>query len=230
MTISYKNVVPWGRSYDEYVRMFALSEENLASRIVGCGDGPASFNAECNSRGGRVVSVDPIYALSREEIALRIEETRQDVLAQTARNRDKFRWDEIGSAEELGRIRMRAMETFLESYEERKRGGGYISASLPDLPFENDSFDLALCSHMLFLHSDHLSLPFHLAAIREMLRVAAEVRIFPLLDVNGCPSPHLEGVLAEFQHLRPEIRQVDYEFQWGGNEMLVVSRPVMGGA
>lgn len=224
MTFSYKTVVPWGRNYDEYVRMFALSEDDLRSRIAGCGDGPASFNAECNRRGGRVVSIDPIYAFSREEITLRIDETCVDVLAQTERNRDKFRWDRIATVEDLHRVRMAAMGTFLENYEEGKRAGVYIPASLPELPFDDDTFDLALCSHMLFLHSDHLSLPFHIAAIREMLRVAAEVRIFPLLDVNGLLSSHLDGVLAEFQHLRPEIRQVEYEFQINGNEMLSISR------
>ena len=39
-------VVPWGRSFDEYQRMFALTENDLGLKIVGCGDGPANFNAE----------------------------------------------------------------------------------------------------------------------------------------------------------------------------------------
>ncbi len=44
-----ENVVPWGRSLAEYQAMFALSEEELQKRILGCGDGPASFNAEMTS-------------------------------------------------------------------------------------------------------------------------------------------------------------------------------------
>jgi len=54
-------VVPWGRSFDEYRRMFGLADADLGRRIVGCGDGPAAFNAEATARGARVVSCDPIY-------------------------------------------------------------------------------------------------------------------------------------------------------------------------
>jgi hypothetical protein len=45
------DVVPWGRSFDEYQRMFVLSEDDLATTILGCADGPASFNAEATRRG-----------------------------------------------------------------------------------------------------------------------------------------------------------------------------------
>jgi hypothetical protein len=45
MTFTLDSVVPWGRSFDEYVAMFALSEEDLGRRVLGCADGPASFNA-----------------------------------------------------------------------------------------------------------------------------------------------------------------------------------------
>jgi hypothetical protein len=34
-------VIPWGRSFDEYRRMFALTDGDLAARVLGCGDGPA---------------------------------------------------------------------------------------------------------------------------------------------------------------------------------------------
>lgn len=37
-------VVPFGRSLDEYIKMFHLSSEDLPQRILGVGDGPASFN------------------------------------------------------------------------------------------------------------------------------------------------------------------------------------------
>ena len=48
MLITYENVLPWGRSYDEYLRMFGLSEADLDKRFLGCGDGPAAFNAQLN--------------------------------------------------------------------------------------------------------------------------------------------------------------------------------------
>ena len=46
-----EQVVPWGRSLAEYRAMFALSEADLQRRILGCGDGPASFNAEMTAAG-----------------------------------------------------------------------------------------------------------------------------------------------------------------------------------
>ncbi len=40
------HVVPWGRSFEEYRAMFAIDDRDLDGGILGCGDGPASFNAE----------------------------------------------------------------------------------------------------------------------------------------------------------------------------------------
>jgi hypothetical protein len=71
------NVVSWGRSLTEYQPMFALSEGDLQKRILGCGDGPASFNAEMTSSGRQTVtSVDPLYTFSLPDIARRIAENR----------------------------------------------------------------------------------------------------------------------------------------------------------
>ena len=223
MAFNYKDVVPWGRSYDEYLRMFDLTEDELRLKILGCGDGPASFNSEGNKRGGHVISVDPLYNLSREEILKRIDETYDDVLSQTRENRDKFRWDVIKSVDELGRVRMDAMEIFLDSYEQGKKEGRYVPAALPVLPFRDREFDIALSSHFLFLYTDILSYDFHARSLREMLRVAAEVRIFPLLDMNANKSSYVRGIIDLLGSERIEVRKVDYEFQVGGNEMLIIN-------
>jgi hypothetical protein len=52
--------------------MFALTDQDLAGAILGCGNGPASFNAEAASLGRRVVSCDPIYTFSAGEIERRV--------------------------------------------------------------------------------------------------------------------------------------------------------------
>src|SRR5687767_3054472 len=180
MTFTYETIVPWGRSFDEYRRMFALSEDDLALRILGCGDGPAAFNAHMHRRGGRVVSCDPLYQFSARQIQTRIDATYENILAQTRENREKFVWDEIGSPEQLGQVRMQAMRDFLADYEQGRLEGRYIAGESPALPFAPGSFDLALSSHFLFLYSDNLSLAFHEQAIADLLRLAREVRIFPL--------------------------------------------------
>ena len=222
MPLHYEEIVPWGRNYDEYVRMFDLKNHELNLRILGCGDGPASFNCEFRRLGGKVISVDPLYQFSAEKIKQRIQETYMDVLQQTKDNQDKFRWDKIPTVEELGRIRMKAMNEFLHDYKTKRQESCYIAGALPKLPFSDQEFDITLSSHFLFLYSEHLSEAFHEAAIREMLRVSKEVRIFPILDMTGCTSPYLSTMQRKFHMYRVEIRKVNYEFQRGGNEELIV--------
>src|SRR5262245_18102822 len=179
-------IVPWGRSFDEYVRMFALTETDLERRILGCGDGPASFNAEATRRGHRVVSCDPIYQCERSQIQDRIAKTYDHVLAQTRLNAHEFVWqDGIRNVEELGDDRMAESRTFLDDFESGKHVGRYVEAELPTLPFQNGSFDLAVCAHLLFLYSAQLGEDFHRTALHELCRVAPEVRIFPLLALGA---------------------------------------------
>jgi SAM-dependent methyltransferase len=225
MGFTLDKVVPWGRSYDEYISMFDLSEADLGLRILGCGDGPAAFNASLTWRGGRIVSIDPVYAFDADQIRRRISETYETVMTQLRRNRDDFVWGVIPSVEELGQLRMAAMETFLADFDAGKQEGRYIPGELPGLPFTSGEFDLALSSHFLFLYSDHLSAQFHLQALDEMLRVAREVRVFPLVTLDNTRSPHLQFVKEQLAShgFGVEVRRVPYEFQRGGNEMLVIT-------
>jgi hypothetical protein len=220
------DVVPWGRSFDEYRRMFALTDDDLGGRILGCADGPASFNAEAHQHGYRVVSCDPLYRFGAEQIRRRIGATFDEVIQQTQQNRDQFIWSEFSSVEDLGRARMRAMNGFLGDFAAGWREGRYIDAELPALPFEDHSFDLAVCSHFLFLYSLQFDELFHERAVRDLCRVAGEVRIFPLVALDGRPSPHVEPVSAAMRRLgcSVSVEQVDYEFQCGADKMLRVRR------
>lgn len=226
MFVRYRNVVPWGRSFQEYADMFSLSDKVLDKSILGCGDGPAGFNYEMTRRGKSVVSVDPVYDLDMETIRKRIDETCVEVLEQTRANQDRFIWKNIPSVEELGRIRMNSMEMFLDDFEEGKKQGRYVAGELPDLPFADNSFDLALVSHLLFLYSEQLSYDFHIQAITELLRVAGEVRIFPLVDLNSRKSMHLDEVIGYLlsRGFTVQEEKVNYEFQKGGNTMLKIIR------
>lgn len=224
MPFTLSEVVPWGRSYDEYVAMFSLSPADLSGRILGCSDGPSGFNSTFSVKGGSIVSVDPIYCFTTEEIKNRIRKTYEGVLAQTRKNKDEFIWETISTVEELGRIRMSAMESFLRDYAKGKADGRYQAGSLPRLSFQDKKFDLALCSHFLFLYSGQFSEEFHLASIRELCRVAKEARIFPILELGSKKSRHLQAVTngLKKENYRIEIQKVSYQFQKGGNEMLII--------
>lgn len=94
---------------------------------------------------------------------------------------------------------------------------------LPRLPFPDGQFDLVLSSHFLFTYADRLDLEFHGAALRELHRVARrEVRVFPLLEQGGRPVPALLSGLLATLGIPHRIQRVGYEFQRGGNEMLVL--------
>lgn len=219
-------VVPWGRSFDEYQRMFMLLDDELARPIVGCGDGPAAFNSHATLRGCRVVSCDPLYVFSAKAIDRRIAEAYPQVLQSTRDHLENFVWTAIRTPEELGAVRMHAMRAFIRDFPAGKREGRYVAAGLPSLPFEDDAFGLALCSHYLFLYSAQVSEAEHDRGIREMLRVAPEVRVFPLITLEGAVSPHLQPVMGALAAEGHEVAllTVPYEFQRGGNQMLRIRR------
>jgi hypothetical protein len=225
--LTIDSVYPWGRSLAEYARMFALSDEDLRRRIIGCADGPASFNSEMTARGDFVVSCDPLYQFSVEQIRGRIERTVDFHIDHVRKNPHLFVWDRIRTPQHLRQLRLQAMEDFLADFPNGLLTGRYLNRSLPNLQIADNSFELALCPHFLFLYSDVFSFEFHLESILEMSRVAGEVRIFPLLDMSARPSAHLNPILQALRGLGFEahVQTVPYEFQRGGNQMLRIKHP-----
>lgn len=219
-------VVPWVRTLEEYKLMFALSDVDLNTKIIGCGDGPASFNAEMAELGYSVVSIDPVYQFSAEQIKQRVKETYEPVISQVKQNANRYIWKNFGDADELGHARITAMEKFLLDYEAGIAAGRYLPQSLPSLELEDNQFELCVCSHLLFLYSEQLSLDFHIASIHELLRISPEVRIFPLLKLDGSPSPYVEPVIQELDSrgFNVQVQPVAYEFQKGGNQMLRINK------
>lgn len=217
-------VVPWGRSLAEYCAMFALSPTDMNQLILGCGDGPASFNYEMTALGHTVISIDPIYAFTGEQIASRVAATYPTIIEQMKQNADKYAWDFFKDADAVGQARLAAMDKFLADFAAGLAACRYRAEALPQLTFADQIFDLALCSHFLFLYSEQLSESFHLASLFELCRVAREVRIFPILDLSCKVSPHLEPACAQLTQAgyTVELIQVDYEIQKGGTQMLKI--------
>src|SRR5262249_31977258 len=208
----------------EYMCMFDLREQDRERSCLGCAEGPASFNCEMTGTGRRVISVDPIYGLTRQQIEQRIAETYDTIISQCKASVENFVWSFFSDPDALGRYRLGAMKIFLEDFEQGLTQGRYLVQELPGLRFPDREFDLALCSHLLFLYTEQLSPEFHLEAIQEMSRVAREVRIFPLMDLKVRRSAHIEPVVRRLREsaLKVEIVKVPYEFQRGGNEMMKI--------
>jgi hypothetical protein len=225
MAFELKNVVPWGRSLEEYIKIFKLTDSDLNSRIISFGDGPASFNSEMTKLDKMVVSLDPIYQFTKAELKQRIDETKEIVIEQTRLNQGNFVWKNIKNIDELKQIRMRAMTNFINDFEIGKEQQRYFYHELPTpTKYNPEEFDLGLSSHFLILYSQ-LGLDFHIQSISEMLRICKEIRIFPILNLNATKSEVLNDIILHFNSdFIVTIELSDYEFQKNGNEMLVIKR------
>jgi len=221
-----ENVVPFGRSMHEYEKMFLLSDEDINKKIIGVGDGPASFNAEMFAQGKSVVSVDPLYVFRAEEIEKRFYSVVDNIIAQVKSTPNDWVWSYHKSSEHLKENRLNVLRRFVADYEKGKNQGRYVVGELPTLGFDDSQFQLALCSHFLFLYSDHFTYEFHRASVLEMLRVASEVRFFPLLTLMLRESPYVQPLIEELtsEGFVVSVEKVGYELQRGGNEMLRIRK------
>ncbi|MEB3213281.1 MAG: SAM-dependent methyltransferase [Leptolyngbyaceae bacterium] len=224
MGVRLQEVVPFGRSLDEYVKIFNLTETDLHRTILGIADGPASFNAEATQQGSTIISVDPLYQFSGSEIRQRFDAVLDDIIYQVASTPDDFVWTYHASPEALRNSRVQTIERFLADYDRGLQEQRYCFGELPHLNFPDNHFDLALCSHLLFLYSEQLGETFHRQAIYELARVSREVRIFPLITLMLGRSPFLDPLISELEQVgyHVQIERSHYEFQKGGNEMLVI--------
>ena len=225
MAFKLESVVPWGRNLDEYRLMFCLSDSDMAKKIAGFGDGPASFNYEATQKGYSVTSFDPIYQFSKTDIQKRIDDVRVTVMQQMRENVDNYVWTNIKNLDELENVRMSAMKLFLEDFEKGKQDSRYIYHELPDrLMYSDDTFDIGLSSHFLLMYSV-LGYDFHIKAMTEMLRVCKEIRIFPTVDLDANKTDLISKVIDYFeQRYNVEIKKTQYEFQKGDNKLLIIKK------
>lgn len=225
MTFKLDSVVPWGRNMEEYQLMFHLSTHDLSKKIASFGDGPASFNHDMTKNNRSVTSFDLIYQLSKEDIENRIEEVRVTVMQQMRKNRDNYVWRKIRNLNELENIRMSAMKTFLSDYEAGKAEGRYIFHEFPNkLPCKADYFDIGLSSHFLLMYTT-LGYDFHIDTMSEMLRTCKEIRIFPIVDLDGNKTELTAKIIDYFRKdYKIEIIRTNYEFQKGDNKLLIIRK------
>ncbi len=213
------------RSFEEYEAMFELNDTDFRGRLLDCPGGASSFTARASERDVLATAVDPVYAMATVELRELVMGETDRGSAHTIAGAARYRWDFYGDVEGHRDMRMKSAAVFsrdIELHPER-----YVVGSLPHLPFKDLEFDLVLSSHFLFTYADRLDLDFHLRALVELRRVCRhEVRVFPLLDQAGRPLGAMMRALLdrlERQGIKGKICDVPYEFQRGGNQMLVVS-------
>src|SRR5258705_8970220 len=116
MAVYLDQIVPWGRSREEYELMFSLTAQDLSQGVLDCGGGPASFTAEVSACGYRAVSADPLYAQSGADIRARFEGTAASMLAQVRATPGDWTWSYHHSPDDLLANRRAALEAFLTDY------------------------------------------------------------------------------------------------------------------
>ncbi|MCL1078710.1 SAM-dependent methyltransferase [Parashewanella spongiae] len=220
------HVLVWSRSFDEYQRMFSLTKADLKRKILGCADGASSFNVTATALGVDVTSCDPLYRLTPEKIDQKVNTSYELIYPKILNSVNDFNWNYFKDPKDLKAHRLNASKTFLDDFSKAKDDDRYLNASLPILPFVDDCFDLALCGNFLCLYSEILSTDFHIKSVLELVRVAKEVRIFPLIGNDRKTPEQLKFVLTalEQQSVNFEIVDVDYHFTKGANQMLQIKK------
>ena len=219
-----RELVLWGYHVDEYLEMFDLTTEDMASKLLEYGCGPTAVNAELSQQGQQIISCDPLFNLDKDTLFSKTSLIFADMAAKVIKNKKDFDFSRYGSPKLLMDERDEGLAKFFADYEQGKAEGRYLGISDYSLPFADFSFDLALSAHYLFADLDDQDVDFHLQVIKELARVAKEVRIFPLIDRHNQTSPFLGPVLLGLQedNFGVEVKQVSYHLQPSGNAMLRV--------
>lgn len=220
MDIGFEGLTAIGFSLSDYQKMFALEQDQLNMSILDCRGGASAFAAQMHKLGKKVIASDPIYAHNQAELEALVEKSQKNIkqALESQSSQDKLKTPQINAF--LDEHQQYA-KLFLEDFKTGKQDGRYVAQTLPKLSFKDEAFDLALVCHFLFTYSE-LDVDFHLQSIQELLRVANEVRIFPLVTHTGELSPIVGEVVAQAQlnNFGAELKEVDYHLQAKGNAML----------
>ena len=219
-----RKLVLFGHHVDEYREMFDLTAEDMGTRLLEYGCGPSAVNVELTARGLPIVSCDPLFNLDKETLLSKANLIFSDTAERITKDQEKFDFSRYSSFKLFIDERHAGMAQFFSDFEQGKKERRYLALNQYSLPFPDFSFDFALSSHYFFADLDDQDVDFHLEVIKELARVAKEVRIFPLIDRLSQPSPFLGPVLLGLQqdNFGTEVREVAYHLQPSGNAMLRV--------
>lgn len=216
------NLVLWGHHLDEYQEMFDISTNELKGRFLEYASGPSAFNLEITPYARQCISADPLFCLDEPTLKSKVKLIFANMVEQVTEAQDQFNFTQSQGLQGLIKKRQQGMDEFFNDYHLGKEENRYFPLQQVELPFKDFHFDLAISSHYFFGQIDNLDLDLHIQVIKELARVAKEVRIFPLIDKNGNPSSLLGPFLLAMQQEKygAEVRSVPYSLEPQGNAML----------
>ena len=224
--LDINRVVFIGRTFDEYMKMFNLSIENLKDKkVLDCPAGACSFTAIASKNGIDSTSADIVYFFKHSELkqkgSLDIAHTANEI----QKVKQNYIWNFFEDIESLKKTRSQALNDCSEHMQQAPEK--YIAVELPSLPFADQEFDITLSAHFLFTYASRLSYQFHYDTIKELLRVTSqELRIFPLVDMRGNYYEHVQQLKEDLLKDRYicEESSVSYEFQKNANQVMKIRR------
>jgi len=188
-------------------------------RILGIGDGPASFNAEATRLGVKVTSIDPIYQFSATEIMKRFYEVVDNIIDQIKATPASWYGHTINLLKIYETIEFeRSMNSLtIMTRESKKETIVEHYQALTSKERVRYSLMLTLFCFVLWALWLSVSLQF----IREMLRVSKEVfsHYWLLCNVLNILTESCRNLATSDT---VSTLKVQYELQKGGNEMLVI--------
>lgn len=194
----------WVYNLDDYKKLFALSEADLQKSILEFPGYFSSCNAEITALGGKIVSLDPLYQLSPEQMAEHIDQLFKFRLSDWRQYLQKRPW--------LNTWRKNA-EKFLADYALGKQQGRYQT---PAAYSAEKMYDLLLSADYLFKNGNKVD-----QIMDQLCHMATEVRIFPLPNVEHISS-ELGPLMLSFQqrNFGVEVRAISYPQRNDGKAML----------
>ncbi|MDQ0058451.1 class I SAM-dependent methyltransferase [Paenibacillus harenae] len=191
------------RGYEEYIRMFDMTESDLEpGPILDVAAGGSSFTADAKARGYEAFAVDPRYG---GDVPRWVEEAREEIGTSTdklAKISHVLDWSYYGSLDRHRAGREASLAKFEADATDPTGHYSYVAGKLPELPFADGRFSLVLCSHFLFLYAEQFGYEFHKQAISELMRVTrkgGQIRIYPLQTLNWEPFARLDELLASIE-------------------------------
>lgn len=214
--------VLWGHRYAEYRDMFDLPTDLGALKLLEFACGPTLVNQELSAKDHFVRSADPWFepdlSQTKQLFTDKFEQQKNKMLEYPTR----YDADKYGGIEALFARRNQGFQDFFEDYQQAYQHR-YFKADAFQLPFENASFDLVVCSNYFFADLPDAGLDFHLTWFKELSRVAHEIRIYPL-TISGGPSTLLGPILMalQTQDYRVSVQEVPFRLVPSSKAMLKI--------
>ena len=182
----------WIHTYEDYLNIFALNEDDLNKNIIIFPAGVGNFNA--HFKKPNIVSADEYYQMAPMEV---------DQYVDARLNRLKEKLKELGvtgkDRDEIYEKAQKATIDFKKDFPQGKLKGRYQAMQLPQLPVKNQKYDIALCPRCPLQHRDknHNKA---LSIITELCRVAHDVRIFISVSDEDSFKHSLGPLLLQLQN------------------------------